>query len=349
MENFNIVECKNTIDSILKELPQRNQQVIARRFGINENSKNDKNLAKPETLESIGKDFGITRERVRQIENKGLEMIQTSPYFSSIEKSLIEIKNFIDNNGGLKKEESLAQSLAPQPELQPYLLFILRIGQPFLFQPDSPAFYSLWKTMPKAHKIAEKIVQFLIEFMEKEKRTFQRQEILEIGKEKISKSLKLALSENYLDSYIEATKKIEENPFGEYGPAWWPEINPKCVRDKAYLILKKENKPLHFQELAKKIEEQLQRPVQINTLHNELIKNQEFVLVGRGIYGLKEWGYKDGTVKEIIEEVLKEKGPLTREEVLNEVKKQRLVEGSTILLNLQHFKRTEDGKYKIEN
>lgn len=341
---LDIVDCKEKIDRILAELPEKNQEVLSRRFGI---GKKDQKSTQPETLEKIGKDLGVTRERVRQIEKRGLEFFQKSPKFSYLEKPLNEVKYFIDQSGGLKREDVLEKTFVPDPSLRFYLFFILKIGNPFLFQPDSPSFYSLWKTKPEAHKIADKIVNLLINFMEKEKRTFQKEEVLEVGKKEVKKSLRMNLPENHILSFIEATKKIEENPFGEYGPIWWPEVNPKCVRDAAYLVLKKEGFPLHFQELAKLIEERLQRPVQANTLHNELIKNENFVLVGRGTYGLKEWGYKDGTVKEIIENILKEKGPLSKEEIIKEVQKQRLVKESTIILNLQHFQKAENGKYRI--
>jgi len=343
MDNLKLNDCKKTIDGILQELPERNKEVLSRRFGI---GNKEENSNQPETLEKIGKDFGVTRERIRQIENKGLELFKSNPQFSYLKQPLIEIKHFIDQNGGLKKEDLLEKTFSPGPDFKPYLLLILKVGGPFLFQPDSPSFYSLWKTKPEASNIAERIVGLLIEFMEKERKTFQKEEVLEIGKKEAKKSLRINIPENHILSFVEATKKIEENPFGEYGPIWWSEINPRCVRDEAYLVLKKEKTPLHFQELAKLIEEKLQRPIQVNTLHNELIKNENFVLVGRGTYGLKEWGYKDGTVREVIEEILREKGPLSKEKIIQEVQKQRLVKESTILLNLQYFQKTEEGKYR---
>jgi hypothetical protein len=341
---LNIVECKKTVDGILKEMPDRTQEVLSRRFGI---GKTNQNLVKPQTLEEVGKDFGITRERVRQIEERGLQSFQSSPKFSNLQKPLISLKRFIDGQGGLKREDILEETFAPDTMAKPYLLFILKIGNPFFFQPDSPSFYSLWKTKEDALNLADNIVNLLIRLMEKEKRVFKEEELLERGEIEIPKTLNIRLSEDYLISYIEATKKIEENPFGEYGPAWWPEIRPRGVRDRAYLVLKKEGRPLHFKELAKTIENQLQRPVQANTLHNELIKNEEFVLMGRGIYGLKEWGYKDGTVKDVIEEILRKEGGLSKEEILKEVEKQRMVKKSTILLNLQYFKKSKEDRYYV--
>ena len=42
-----------------------------------------------------------------------------------------------------------------------------------------------------------------------------------------------------------------KNVFDEVGLISWAEVKPKGVRDKAYLVLKKENKPKHFTEIAK--------------------------------------------------------------------------------------------------
>lgn len=334
-----IGDYKKTIDGVLKEVPTRTRDILSRRFGI-------KRKGKRETLENIGKDYEITRERVRQIEEKGIETIQNSPKFSKLKGSFLKIKHFIDENGSLKKEDILESSLAPQPEIRPYLLFLLKVGKDFSYNYESPSFYSLWKTKKEALELAKKVNDAFIDLMKKEKNVLKQEELIQIGEKEISKVLKVTLKEKYLLSYIEVSKEIEENLFGEYGLSSWPEINPRGVREKAYLILKKEKRPIHFQELAQIIEEKIKAPIEVNTLHNELIKNENFVLIGRGIYALREWGYKPGTVREIIREILKEKGQLSREEILKEVKKQRLVKDSTILLNLQYFKK-EGEKYTL--
>ena len=147
-------------------------------------------------------------------------------------------------------------------------------------------------------------------------------------------------------SYLEVSKKILQNSNGLYGLKDWPEINPRGVKDKAYLVFKKLGKPLHFNEVAKLIEGALSQ-----TVHNELIKDPRFILVGRGIYALKEWGYTPGQVKDVIFKILKEDGPLTQSEILERVLKQRLVKESTILLNLnnkKHFLRDTQGRYQIK-
>jgi hypothetical protein len=149
-----------------------------------------------------------------------------------------------------------------------------------------------------------------------------------------------------LVSYLEISKNIQRNSEGLFGLREWPEINPRGVKDKAYLVFKKQNKPLHFTQVASLIGQALPQ-----TVHNELIKDPRFVLVGRGTYALKEWGYEPGRVREVIFKILsKEKKPLTKKEILAKVLKQRLVKETTVLLNLsnkEYFLKNPQGKYQI--
>lgn len=94
-----------------------------------------------------------------------------------------------------------------------------------------------------------------------------------------------------LYSLMQAVKNLEQNKYGEWGIAGWEEIKPKTVNDKIYLILKHEAKPLHFTEIAKKINEMQfdKKTANAATVHNELILDNRYVLISRGTYGLKEW------------------------------------------------------------
>jgi len=132
----------------------------------------------------------------------------------------------------------------------------------------------------------------------------------------------------------------------------WPEICPMTVRDKIYLVLKKYGKPLHFEDIAHHINKVGfdRQPALAPTVHNELIKDDRFVLVGRGLYGLREFGYEPGTAREVIAKVLKSEGPLTPPQLVAQVNKQRFFKPNTVLINLQNrafFERTPDGKYRV--
>ncbi len=146
---------------------------------------------------------------------------------------------------------------------------------------------------------------------------------------------------------MEISKKIQQNKEGLFGLSDWPEINPRTIKDKAYLVLKKNQKPLHFSRITDLIE----GGALVQTVHNELIKDPKFILVGRGIYALKEWGYEPGYLKDIILKVLKEsQKPLTKQEILSAVFEQRMVKENTVLLNLsnkKYFLRDDKGRYLI--
>jgi predicted DCC family thiol-disulfide oxidoreductase YuxK len=140
---------------------------------------------------------------------------------------------------------------------------------------------------------------------------------------------------------------------GRWGLVKWPTVNPKNIRDKIYVILAENGKHMHFNEIAEAIKASdfKRKDVTTQAIHNELIKDKRFVLIGRGIYALREWGYKKGTVADIISEVLREAGePLHRDEIVKRVLKSRFVKETTILLNLQskpQFKRVAKATYEL--
>jgi len=160
------------------------------------------------------------------------------------------------------------------------------------------------------------------------------------------------VNKNHAESYLGISKKICANSFGDIGLAEWPEIKPQTVRDKIYLVLKKGGEPLHFESIAKSINEvKLDKSIALApTVHNELIKDERFVLVGRGTYALKEQGYEPGTAREVIQRILKRQGPLHIHDVMKHIQKQRFFKPNTVLINLQnkdYFERLKDGRYKV--
>ncbi|MBD3360652.1 hypothetical protein GF366_02505, partial [Candidatus Peregrinibacteria bacterium] len=159
-------------------------------------------------------------------------------------------------------------------------------------------------------------------------------------------------SDPMIISSLEVDKRLKRIPEG-FGLMNWRHINPRSIRDKAYIILKKEKKPLHFVEIANKISEAGfdKKVVTTQAVHNELIRYNQFVLVGRGLYTLKEFGYNKGTVADVIENLLKKKNPMTKQEIIDGVLKQRQVKKGTISLNLQknpQFARVGRAVYKLD-
>lgn len=339
----------------VSNLPQKMRDVVARRFGLKSGKK--------ETLESIGRSYGITRERVRQIEENVLMVLRRSENIGQFAEAFEFIKNHIEDHGKLRRESVLLQELTsvcyPLTEngklnygakyCSSALLLIMAIGDEFERRGDTKNFYPLWTTNRKALTGAELIVGEIEKFLEKIKNPLPEEEILEFTEDRFNIPAKVALS------YIEASKNIERNIFGEWGLVYWPQVTPRGVRDKAYLVFRREKKPLHFTEVSNRINDYKfsSRRAYPQTVHNELIKDDRFVLIGRGIYALSEWGYAAGTVGEVIAGILQEAGqPLARGEIVDEVLKKRLVKANTVILNLQNknrFARMEDGRYVLKN
>lgn len=157
---------------------------------------------------------------------------------------------------------------------------------------------------------------------------------------------------NVLRAYVAAAVSLEQNIFGEWGKKEWPTIHPKRMNDKIYLVLKQGGKPLHFAEITEKVNAAHfdHKVAKSPSVHNELILDKRFVLVGRGIYALKEWGYDRGTVAEVIKDILKNKDGLTRNEIVDEVLKRRFVKKQTIhlaLMNRSQFAKQDNGRYTL--
>jgi len=138
-----------------------------------------------------------------------------------------------------------------------------------------------------------------------------------------------------------------------WGLEKWPLVNPKNIRDKVFAVLEQNGKPMHYSDIAEAIKNSnfKRKNVTQQAIHNELIKDKRFVLVGRGIYGLESWGYKSGTIADVITDILKEaSAPMERKEIVKRVLKVRQVREATILLNLQNkaeFKRVGKGLYSL--
>lgn len=338
MENYNY---KKVCSDILNKLPERTKTVVSRRFGLE--APRHPVLAggtgqAGETLESIGKSYGITRERVRQIEKDGF--LKLRPVEEKYQNVFQYFSDELKTSGGLKREDALLSSLGSN-KFQNEVYFLLTLGDPFERFPEDEKFHPFWTIDRSSVGSAQKVIDFFYNRM----REIGQPISLEVEKPPIAR-----LSPEAVLCYVDISKQIQKGPQGLFGLREWPEINPRGVKDKAYLVLKKVNKPLHFSQIADFIAKDLGQ-VNLHTVHNELIRDPRFILIGRGIYALRDWGYEPGFVHEVIIKTLKEnKKPLAKEEIVAAVLKQRMIKPNTILLNLQnkkYFSRNEKGKYLI--
>ena len=163
------------------------------------------------------------------------------------------------------------------------------------------------------------------------------------------------VAEQYRDGeiakrWLSMSKNVAKNPFGEWGKASSPNVRTRGVKDYAFLVMRSHGSPMHFKEVADSISKTFNKKIHYATCHNELIKDARFVLVGRGMYALAEWGYKAGTAREVIADILKREGPLSKEDIIAKVNKERYFKNNTILVNLvntKYFKKNKSGLYAV--
>src|SRR5579872_7409149 len=331
---------KVIVRRLLSSLPERSRIVLEARFGLG---------ASPErvTLESIGKRYDITRERVRQIENHALAALKKSPAFSEAHAAFDELERVIDSLGGIVCEEDLLSFMSKDKSMQNHIYFLLVLGDPFKYRKEDDEAERCWYVDQELANQVEESLKRLYSGLSDED-LIPEGEMIDRFLKELQDINDKHRNDEVLRRWLRISKNIGKNPLGEWGPAKSPNVKTKGVSDYAYLAVKKHGSPLHFREVAGLIEKMFNRAAHVATTHNELIKDPRFVLVGRGMYALREWGYTTGVVRDVIREALRKHGPMTKEQIIEKVLKERHVKPGTIVVNLQnqkYFKRSKDGKF----
>src|SRR3989344_4735689 len=174
---------KQIVKRLLSSLPDRAREVIVYRYGLGVDTRRM-------TLDAIGKKYGITRERVRQIENYALGIVRKSNEYKLEKAVFAELESTLHALGGIVVEDDFLGSISKDKSLQNHIHFLL--------------------------------------------------------------------------------------------------------------VIRKHGSPIHFRDVAKQIMVMFKKKAHVATTHNELIKDPRFVLVGRGLYALAEWGYAPGIVRDVI-------------------------------------------------
>lgn len=335
---------KQVTKSLLGVLPERARDVLEKRYGLGTDGESS-------TLEAIGQSYGITRERVRQIENYGIQSIQKSEEYKKHYELFLEMQKLIDElGGGLVAEHVFLDEMTTDPVVRNHLYFLLVVGDPFYRGKESPQYNHRWFTERKTADVVEKALINVHRSLDRDE-LISEQEILNRFKTELA-DIAEKHNEEVLKRWLMISKQIGRNPLGDWGPADSPNVRVKGVRDYAYLAVKRHGSPMHFREVAEAIHKLFGHDAHVATTHNELIKDKRFVLVGRGLYALTEWGYTAGVVKDVLREILAKEGPLTREEIIDKVRKERYVKDNTIIVNLQDqnlFRRLSNGAYTLSD
>lgn len=329
--NYDGVDFKGNILNLLNALSEREQYVISHRFAIEREEK--------ETLDKIGQFFSITRERVRQIENNALKKLQR---IADKTRSLFLnefARKLIDQNGGLMSERRIIADLLnlfkdPTKVDSSFIRLALSTDAELVGIGNTINFVPFWRLKSITGERVKKISQAAIKVLKRKKDAITYEDFLkeiaeEQGQPEVNRELVISIME--IDKRVKLMKE-------QIGLKEWRHIHPRTLRDKIHYVLKENRSPLHFVEISNRISASSFDHKTINTqaVHNELIRCENFVLIGRGLYALKDWGYEHGTISDIIASVLREKGPLSRDEIIQEVLKNRKVKRISIIVTLKN-------------
>jgi hypothetical protein len=373
------------INGIFSELTERERDVLIRRYGLHGNGKETLEAignAHKLTRERIRQ---IETSSIKKLQQIG----KPSEHISSLRKviyqlmeehgGLMEKAYLLDllvgySLNGLSKKQS------DEEIHKSYLNFLITklLHDEFEEILSHKHFKESYRFKFQDLNHLEELLEELLSSIKETKKIHQTNEIIDLiknldaynkhedklnigGSLDVARILKYDLFEedsNYINNHkvifslLKSAKRIGQNKFGHWGAHNWREIKPKTINDKIYLVLKNQGDPMHFADIAEMINKIGfdNKKANAATVHNELILDNKYVLVGRGLYGLKEWGYKDGTVTDVIEEILNSNGiAMTRDQIIEEVLNRRMVKKATIILalmNKEKFDKTE-GKYKI--
>lgn len=334
-------DIEKTVNDILATIDrEREREIVSRRFGL---------FDRKETLEQIGELLGITRERVRQLEKSVVARLKADaekgqlPHIKEIESTFTTV---LGKLGKVARTQDISAQLSKANTRldQSRVAFLAQLCPSLVVVEDNDHFHhSVGLIELHDEKKLKEYVAKLIDAVKK------------IGEPAAIETIAEKASHSDVDHAraLASTSKQLATLNNRWGLIKWPMVNPKNIRDKIYVILKENGKHMHFNDIAGAIKDSSfkRKDVTTQAIHNELIKDKRFVLIGRGIYALKEWGYEKGTVADIITEVLREAGePLHRDEIVKRVLKSRYVKETTILLNLQgksQFKRVAKATYSL--
>ncbi|MEK7528938.1 MAG: sigma factor-like helix-turn-helix DNA-binding protein [Patescibacteria group bacterium] len=327
---------KVTLSSVLEDmflvLTPKEKEVVIKRFSLDNSPR--------QTLERIGQQFSVTRERIRQIEKIALTKLRRTINNTLLGNIKGMAEKVLASSGGVLLEEKIVshilKALSTDSVLDGHIVKLsLAVYGEFEKCEKMNVFNACWYLTDRFNESdIQKLTNILHSVINKRKDPVSVDDVVEgsVGQIKDANT-----NEETFRSLLEVDRRFKVLDGNKVGLMAWRHINPKSIRDKAYIVLKGAGKPLHFVEIANHIASAGfdKKVVTTQAVHNELIRDELFVLVGRGLYGLKEWGYKSGTVADVIADLLGKKSPLSKQDIIAGVLKQRQVKKGTISLNLQ--------------
>jgi len=333
----------------VNSLKDREREVLLSRFGLEDGNKM--------TLEAVGAKFGVTRERVRQIENSAVKRLAQKPT-KDLGRLLKVVQNYLTESGGIVSLDGLAGYFKLSRD-QRYvaevnaLRLVMTISEDIEALSKAPQLRTGWARKSIPESLLIEVLRVVEQILLNKKKPLTEEELwAEFSDTETYQQHRQQLTPSVIGGILRLGSNLAATTDAKWGLTSWPIVVPKRIRDKIYLVLQKVTKPLHFRDITDAINlAYSDKTVLSRTVHNELIGDNRFVLVGRGIYGLKEWGYQPGVVSDVIVKILQEAGrPLAVDEIIEVVLKDRQVKRNTVIANLQNkqlFRRIGKGLYTL--
>ena len=332
---------KSVSKKLLNKLNPRTREVIINRYGLEDENKM--------TLEAIGKGYGITRERVRQIENFALQSIRKSEEYKNHNAIFEELADIVKSLGSVVSEGMLLNHISQDKVMHNHLNFFFALSNKFKKYKETDKHHARISIDDDVHNHVHEVLATLEDSISKEELVSEEEIISRFITNATHLAAEYKSDKDIIMRYLRLTKSLDKNQLNEWGHTSSNQVKVRGIKDFAYLILRKAGKPMHFREVAHTINTTFNKKAHVATCHNELIKDSRFVLVGRGMYGLAEWGRAGGVVRDVINKVITEAAePLSRDEIVQRVMAMRDVKANTVIVNLQnpkYFEKVAGNKY----
>lgn len=326
------VNLTDVLEEMFMVLTNKEKDVIVQRFSLDNKPRR--------TLENIGQQFSVTRERIRQIEKIALGKLRRTVQTTKLNVLNEAADRIITENGGVILETAIVSeilnTLGSTEDVDAHIIKLALNINPSIEKAEKTNLYNpFWRFKGIDLTAVAEVVKAGIKILKKKADVVSNQKLVGYIRQELGSKIE-QFSDPMIVSCLSVDKRLKYTEDG-FGLMTWRHINPRSIRDKAYIVLKREKQPLHFVEIANRISAAGfdKKVVTTQAVHNELIRYEQFVLVGRGLYALKEFGYSKGTVADVIEGLLKKTSPMTKQEIIEGVLKQRHVKKGTISLNLQ--------------
>src|SRR3989344_1835051 len=214
------VHPEDATKKLFSVLPKRTKDVLEKRFGL---GKNEERM----TLDAIGKGYGITRERVRQIEADGLSRIRKSDAIKELSGVFTALENYFTEGGKVFKESQILSSLVSESKHENNVYFLLSLHPSFVRLHENESLHDRWAHGHGSHSLAEKTLSGVVSELRKIGKPVSEENLLNTLGACAKAVTGSTTSKTCLQNWMGISKLISQNYFGEWGLTEFPEIKPR--------------------------------------------------------------------------------------------------------------------------